>query len=388
MISNVKSGIYDNVVEIIGKTPIIRLKKIEEYFKVENEIYVKAEFLNPGGSIKDRIGKYILENAEVEGKIDKGSVIIEPTSGNTGVGLALYAISKGYKTVFTMPSKVSLEKELLLKALGAFIVRTPTDIKPEAPNSYYKVAEVIRNLIIKKQKFLNDNELSEIVSYVQQLVRENKLDKLQNILNEKVENALFAYIPNQYSNKYNPLTHYEFTAREVWEQFNGKIDYVFAGVGTGGTITGMSMYLKEVGTVKVVGIDPVGSIYNLVKNGMKIEEALKQAHTYLVEGIGEDIIPATVNLDLVDDIVVVNDQQSFSMTRFLAKAEGILAGGSSGSVLFGALKYLKEKNVKGKKVVLIFPDTGRNYLTKVYNDEWLLKHNLEIDDEKILEVLL
>ncbi|MBZ4650898.1 cysteine synthase family protein [Thermosipho sp. (in: thermotogales)] len=380
-------NVYDSITHVIGKTPVIRLNNIENYFNIDNEIYIKAEFLNPGGSIKDRIGKYILENAESEGKITKGTVIIEPTSGNTGVGLALMAINKGYKTVFTMPTKVSIEKELLLKALGAFTVRAPTNVAPDAPNSYYKIAEIIRNLIAKRQKFLNDNELSEIVSFVQNLINEEKIDELENILYEKIDNSYFAYIPNQYYNKYNPLTHYEITAREIWDQLNGDIDYLFAGVGTGGTITGISMYLKEISNVKVIGVDPVGSIYNLVKRGIPLEEALKHAHTYLVEGIGEDIIPATVDLELIDDIVVVNDQESFSMTRFLAKKEGILVGGSSGSVLFGALKYLKGNNIKNKKVVLIFPDTGRNYLTKVYNDEWLRKHNLETDDEKILEVL-
>ncbi|SHH23382.1 PLP-dependent cysteine synthase family protein [Thermosipho atlanticus] len=380
-------NVYDSITNIIGKTPIIRLNKIENYFNVNNEIYIKAEFLNPGGSIKDRIGKFILEKAKNEGKITEGTVIIEPTSGNTGVGLALTAINKGYKMVFTMPTKVSLEKEILLKALGAFIIRAPTEVAPDAPNSYYKVAEVVKILITKKQRFLNDEELSEIVSFVQSLVNEEKLDELQNILNEKIEDSIYAYIPNQYNNKYNPITHYETTAQELWEQFNGEIDYVFAGIGTGGTITGIAMYLKKVSNTKIIGIDPIGSIYNLVKHGMSVKEAVKHARTYLVEGIGEDIIPATVNLDLIDDIVVVNDQESFSMTRFLAKKEGILAGGSSGSVLFGTLKYLKEKNIRNKKVVLIFPDTGRNYLTKVYDDEWLLKHNLEIDDKKILEVL-
>jgi cystathionine beta-synthase len=382
-----KMGIYDDIVQTIGNTPLVRLRKIERYFGLKNELYAKVEFFNPGGSIKDRIGKYMIEGAKKEGKIVEGAVIIEPTSGNTGVGLALVAADEGYLTVFTMPDKMSIEKELLLKALGAFVIRTPTAVSPSDPNSYYKVAEAVRNLIWKKERAISREELREIVEYVQRLVREERLEELEAILEEKVEETPYAYIPNQYFNKYNPIAHYETTAREIWEQTNGEVDYLFAGIGTGGTITGIGRYLKERKDIKIIGVDPIGSIYNLVKKGTSLEEAVKRAHPYLVEGIGEDLLPDTVDLNLVDDIVVVNDQQAFAMTRFLARKEGILAGGSSGAALYGTIKYLKENGVEGKKAVVIFPDTGRNYLTKIFNDKWMLERGFEIDDEKVLEVL-
>ena len=295
------------------------------------------------------------------------------------MGLALVAADEGYLTVFTIPDKMSLEKEFLLKALGAFVIRTPTAVAPSNPNSYYKVAEAVRNLIWKKKRPVTREELKEIVEYVQKLVKEEKIDELRAILDEGVEETPYAYIPNQYFNKYNPLAHYESTAREIWKQTKGSINYLFAGIGR---------YIKEKRRdVKIIGVDPVGSIYNLVKKGMSLEEAVKKAHPYLVEGIGEDILPETVDLNLVDDIVVVNDQEAFAMTRFLARKEGILVGGSSGVALYGTIKYLKENGVKGKRVVIIFPDTGRNYLTKIFNDKWLLENGFETDDEKVLEGL-
>ncbi len=383
-----KMGIHNDIVQTIGNTPLVRLRKMERYFNLRNELYAKVEFFNPGGSIKDRIGKYMIEGAKREGKIVEGGVIVEPTSGNTGVGLALVAADEGYMTVFTMPDKMSTEKELLLKALGAFVIRTPTAVAPSDPNSYYRVAEAVRNLIWKKGRSISREELGEIVKYVQRLVDEERLDELRAILEEEVEETPYAYIPNQYFNKYNPLAHYETTAREIWEQTGGEMNYLFAGIGTGGTITGIGRYLKErKKDVRIIGVDPVGSIYSLVKGGMSLEEALKKAHPYLVEGIGEDILPETVDLSLVDGMVVVNDQEAFAMTRFLARKEGILAGGSSGAALYGTIKYLKENGVEGKKAVVIFPDTGRNYLTKIFNDEWMLENGFEIDDEKVLEVL-
>ncbi|WP_129409093.1 PLP-dependent cysteine synthase family protein [Marinitoga lauensis] len=378
---------FKNILDLIGKTPIVRLNKIEKFFNLKNELYAKIEYFNPGGSIKDRVGVYMLKSAENENKVNKDTIIIEPTSGNTGVGIALYALSKGNKLIFTMPSKISMEKEFLLKAYGAFVVRTPTEVTPDSPNSYYKIAEILRNLVWKRNKKLEINEIKEIVDYVQKLIDQNKIDKLKKILNEKTEPNIYAYIPNQYYNKNNPKTHYETTAREIWEQFNGKIDFIFSGMGTGGTITGISSFMKEKCEIKIIGVDPVGSIYNLVKKGVKLEEALKHAHSYFVEGIGEDIIPETIDLEAIDDIVVVNDQMSFSMTRFLSKNEGILVGGSSGAALYGTIKYLKENNINNKKVLVIFPDSGRNYLTKVFNDDWLIEHGFETNDEKILEVL-
>ncbi|NUU99863.1 cystathionine beta-synthase [Marinitoga sp. 1154] len=383
-----ETNLFENVLGLIGNTPSMRLKAIESYFNIENKLYAKIEYFNPGGSIKDRMGVYMLQKAREENMINSDTIIIEPTSGNTGVGLALYAIKYGNKLIFTMPSKVSLEKEYLLKAYGAFVVRTPTNVKPDDPNSYYSVSEVIKKLIWKKNKKIDILEIKNIVEYVQQLVNNNDLDKLKEILKEDIKPNIYAYSPNQYENKYNPESHYIITAKELWEQFDGKLDYIFAGVGTGGTITGISKYFKERSNTKIIGIDTVGSIYKLVKDGMDIKKALEHAHTYLVEGIGEDLIPETVDLDSIDDMVVVGDQESFSMTRFIAKKEGILVGGSSGAALFGTIKYIKDNNIKGKKIVIIFPDSGRSYLTKIFNDDWLIKNNIKINDEKILEVLL
>ncbi|SHE85432.1 cystathionine beta-synthase [Marinitoga hydrogenitolerans DSM 16785] len=382
-----KKNLYDNVLEIVGNTPALRLKKVESYFNLDNEVYAKIEYMNPGGSIKDRMGIYLLKMAEKNQLINKDTIIVEPTSGNTGVGLALYSTINGNKLIFTMPSKISKEKELLLKAYGAFVVRTPTNVKPDAPNSYYSVSKIIAKLIWKKNKKLTITEIEEIVIYVQNLVDTNNLEKLNNILKEDIKENLLAYIPNQYFNKYNPESHYRLTAQEIWSQFDGNLDYIFAGIGTGGTITGISKFFKERKEIKVIGVDPIGSIYYLIKNGMKLEKAIEKAHTYKVEGIGEDILPETINLNLIDDISVVNDQESFSMTRFLAKKEGILVGGSSGAALIGAIKYIKKNNIKRKKILVIFPDSGRGYLNKIFNNQWLIENNFEVDDEKILEVL-
>ena len=383
-----RNTVYENILELIGNTPLVKLNKVMDFFKLKCEVYAKLEFFNPGGSVKDRIGYYMIVKAKEEGKIVKGGVIIEPTSGNTGVGLALVSCVEGFLNVFTMPTKMSEEKELLLKSLGGFVIRTPTEVSPDDPLSYYKVAEAVRNLIWKKGRAVTREELNEIINYVQELVKAKDREKLNDILKENVNPNPYAYIPNQYFNKYNPLAHYETTAREIWEQTNGELDYLFAGIGTGGTITGIARYLKGKKDVKIIGIDPIGSIYNLVKKGVPVEEAKKRAHSYKVEGIGEDLLPDTVDLDLIDEIVVVGDQESFSMARLVARVEGILAGGSSGSALYGAIKYIKERGLVGKKVVVIFPDTGRNYLTKFYNDEWMLKNGFKVDDVSVLGDLI
>lgn len=379
----------NSIIEVIGNTPIVRLKNIERSFRLKSQLYAKLEFMNPGGSVKDRIGYYMILDAERKGLIEKGGVIIEPTSGNTGMGIALVSCVKGYKMVFTMPDKMSKEKELMLKAMGGHIIRTPTAVSPRDPLSYYRVAEVVRNLIWKRKKLVSDDELRGIVEMVQELVRDEDRESLMKILSEKVEPTPYAYIPNQYENPMNPQAHYETTAREIWEQMGGDVDFLFIGIGTGGTITGVSRFFKEKSPkTKVVGIDPVGSIYHLVKRGVPVEEAKKMVKTYKVEGIGEDIIPKTVDLDLIDEIVVVDDQRSFSMARLLAKTEGILAGGSSGSALYGAVKYLKENNIINKKAVVVFPDTGRNYLTKFYDDNWMRENGFETDDFKVLGELM
>ena len=379
--------VYDSILGAIGWTPLVRLDRLSKFFNLESTLYAKLELLNPGGSVKDRIAAYMLEGGEREGKIVQGGVVIEPTSGNTGIGLTLAANVKGYLVVLVMPRKMSLEKELLLRSLGALVVRTPTEAPPDSPLSYYKVAEAIRDIVWSKKGPVSRSELEDIVRYIQRLVDEGRTDKLEEILNAKVEETPYAFIPNQYFNPYNPIAHYETTAREIWLQTNGRIDYFFAGIGTGGTITGVGRYLKERRKVKVIGVDPEGSIFHLLKRGVELEEAKKMVHPYMVEGIGEDLIPGTVDLDVIDDIVVVNDQEAFSMARLLARLEGILAGGSSGAALYAAIKYLKQAGVKGRTAVVILPDTGRNYLSKIFNDEWMRENGFEIDDEKVLEAL-
>ncbi len=378
---------YESILGTIGRTPIVRLDRLAGFFNLDNELYAKLELMNPGGSVKDRIALYMVDAAEREGIIKRGAVLVEPTSGNTGIGLALVGALKGYRVVLVMPRKMSTEKELLLRAMGALVVRTPTEAPPDSPLSYYRVSEAIRNMVWSRGGPLPSGELRRIVEEVQRMVDEGDEEGLRAVLEMEVKPTPYAYIPNQYFNRYNPLAHYETTAREIWEQMEGRIDYLFAGIGTGGTITGIARFLKERGSARIVGVDPVGSIYHLVKSGVPVEDAKKAAHPYMVEGIGEDILPETVDLDLVDDIVVVDDQRAFSMARLLARLEGILAGGSSGAALYGAICYLKERGIRGARVVVILPDTGRNYLTKIFSDEWMEKNGFETDDEKVLEVL-
>ena len=377
---------YDNVLDLIGWTPLVKLSRVSSYFNLGgNELYAKLEMFNPGGSVKDRIAVYMLRKAEEERLIAKGAVIIEPTSGNTGIGLALASIVLGYNLVVTMPTKMSTEKELMLKALGAYVIRTPTEVSPDHPLSYYRAAEALRNLVWAKARRISKRELEEMVSYLQRVVNSRDTEEMERILSLDPAPTPYAYIPNQYYNKYNPLAHYETTAREIWIQTGGNVDYIFAGMGTGGTITGIARFFKAVkGDVKIVGVDPEGSIYHLVKKGMDPSEAQKHARTYKVEGIGEDFLPATIDLSLVDDVVVVGDQEAFSMARLLARLEGILAGGSSGAVLYAAVRYVKEHSIRDSRIVVILPDTGRNYLTKFYNDEWMLSNGFNINDEEVL----
>jgi len=381
-------NVFQSVMELIGGTPLLRLRNIEKYFGLDSILYAKLELYNPGGSVKDRIGFYMLRDAMEKGLIKKGGVVIEPTSGNTGIGLAIASAIYGFKCVFTMPTKMSLEKELMLKAYGGYVIRTPTEVTPDNPLSYYKVAEAIRNYICSLDRPINDVELRKFLDSIQTAINNRDTTLLKNLLNiEPIENG-YAYIPNQYFNPLNPLAHYETTGPEIWYQTSGEIDIFVAGMGTGGTITGVSRYLKSVKpSIRVVGVDPVGSVYHHLKRGLSLDDAVKLVSTYKVEGIGEDILPETIDLNLIDDVVVVDDQNSFSMARLVARLEGLLIGGSSGSALYGALKYIINNNISGKTVVVIFPDTGRNYLTKFYNDEWMVKNGFETDETVILKNL-
>lgn len=380
----------NTILDLIGNTPLVRLARLEKLTGIKSEVYAKLEYYNPGGSVKDRIGLYMIRGAVSEGLVDEGGVLIEPTSGNTGIGLALAAKEYGLTVVAVMPTKMSFEKEAILKALGAIIVRTPTSVSPDDPISYYNVAKVLRNLIwsLGRRPFREDIE--RIVSVVQEWIRSEDRASLLKALEMDVKPTPYAYIPNQYENKYNPLAHEETTARELLSQTGGRLDYVFAGMGTGGTITGIARYLKpRLGSrIKIVGVDPEGSIFHLVKKGMPVAEAQKLARTYKVEGIGEDIIPETIDLDLVDEIVVVDDARAFAMARLLARVEGLLAGGSSGAAVYAAVKYLKERRVRGKRAVVILPDTGRNYLSKFYDDGWMEENGFSTRDEEVLSDIL
>ena len=307
---------YDNILQLMGSTPLVRLPRLTRGLKPT--VLAKLEMLNPGGSVKDRIGIRMIEEAERRGLLKKGGTIVEPTSGNTGVGLAIAAAIKGYKAVFVMPDKMSQEKIALLKAYGAEVVITPTAVPRESPESYYSVA---------------DRLAKEIPGGFQ---------------------------PNQYFNQANPRTHYETTGPEIWQQTAGKIDYFVAGVGTGGTISGVAKYLKEQNpNVRIVGVDPEGSLYT----GDKVKP-------YKIEGIGEDFIPGTVDLSLIDEWVTVGDRDSFLMARRVVREEGILVGGSCGTAMVGALEVAKRVEAD-KLIVVLLPDSGRSYLSKVFNDAWM-----------------
>ncbi len=313
--------IHPNILDLIGNTPLVKLNSVTD--GINAQMVVKLEYMNPGGSVKDRIGITMIEDAEERGLLKPGGTIVEPTSGNTGVGLALAAQKKGYRLIFTMPDKMSEEKEEILRALGADVIITPTDVPPEDPKSYYSVAKRIL---------------------------------------EEEENS---FSPNQYFNENNPRTHYETTGPEIWRDTDGKITHFVAGMGTGGTITGVTRYLKEKNEkVKIVGVDPEGSLYHHEYNSTEGD-----VYPYHIEGIGEDFIPETIDLELVDEIVKVSDKEAFEMTRRLIREEGILCGSSSGAAVAGALK-LKGMNEDDLIVVLI-PDTARNYYSTLLNSQWL-----------------
>jgi cystathionine beta-synthase len=320
-------GPKENILAVVGNTPVVKLGRVSG--DVQAAVYVKLEFMNPGGSVKDRIALHLVSEAEESGRLKKGGTIIEPTSGNTGMALAMLAAVRGYKTIFTMPDKVSEEKRSLLRALGAEVILTPTSVSPDSPQHYVNVARR---------------------------------------LSEEIEGA---YMPNQYANGGNPEAHYRSTGPEIWEQMEGRIDAFAACIGTGGTISGTGRYLKEKkSSIAVVGVEPLGSIYYNRKYGTDYP-----LHPYLVEGIGEDFVPTTYDPGVVDEIVRVSDSQSFSMSRRLAREEGILAGGSSGAAVVGALEFLKHRD-DIKNIVVILPDTGRSYLSKFYSDEWMKSRGL------------
>jgi len=307
----------NSLLELVGNTPLLKLRTTTGGAKPL--VLAKVEYLNPGGSVKDRIALRMVEAAEASGELRPGGTIVEPTSGNTGVGLAIVAQEKGYHCVFVCPDKVSEDKRNVLKAYGAEVVVCPTAVAPEHPSSYYNVSD--------------------------RLVKE-------------IEGA---WKPNQYANENNPLSHYESTGPEIWEQTDGKVTHFVTGVGTGGTISGIGRYLKEKNPdVQIVGADPAGSVYS---GGT--------GRPYLVEGVGEDFWPSTYDRDIADRIIEVSDADSFSFTRRLAREEGLLVGGSSGMAAFAAVQLAHEVDDREAVIVVLLPDSGRGYLGKVFDDEWL-----------------
>ena len=312
--------ILNNILEAIGKTPIVKLNKIG--VELECNFMVKCEFFNSGGSIKDRIGYNMILDAENSGRIKPGDTLIEPTSGNTGIGMALAAAVKGYNMIITMPEKMSKEKEVILKALGAKIVRTPTEAPWDSPDSHIGVA--------KK-------------------------------LNNEIEDS---HILDQYSNLANPQIHYETTAEEIINDLDGNVDMVVMGVGTGGTITGVAKKLKEINpNIKIIGVDPHGSILG---GGTEI-------HSYKVEGIGYDFFPDVLDNNLIDEYIKVDDKNSFNMAKRLIKEEGLFIGGSSGSAVWAGIKAAKNLK-KNQNCLIILPDSIRNYLSGFVDDEWMEKN--------------
>jgi cystathionine beta-synthase len=313
----------DSVLDLIGNTPLVRSHKIAS--DVASNIYLKLEYLNPGSSVKDRPALQMIRDAESSGDLRAGGTIVEATSGNTGMGLAMAAANRGYKCIFVMPDKMSEEKIRTLRAVGARVVVCPTAVAPEDPRSYYQVAARL------------------------------------------ADEAPGGFLANQYHNPSNPRAHELTTGPEIWEQTNGEIDAFVSTMGTGGTITGCGRFLKSKNPgIQVVGVDPIGSLYyDYFKTGQ-----LTEAATYLVEGFGEDFLPSTMDFGVVDEVVRVSDQECFDVTRRLVREEGIFAGGSSGGALAGAIKYA-QRCVEPKNIVVIMCDSATRYLSKIFDDEWM-----------------
>ncbi len=315
---------FKRVEELIGRTPLVRLNRVTTGIKAI--VLVKMESINPGGSVKDRIGLTMVEEAERAGLLKPGGTIVEATAGNTGVGLALAAATRGYRCVFVLPDKMSRDKVDLLKAYGAEVVITRTDVPPDSPESYNGVADRLSR---------------EIPG---------------------------AFRPNQFTNQVNPMTHYQTTGPEIWEDTDEQVDVFVAGIGTGGTISGAGRYLKEKKpSLVVVGADPAGSILSgdLPK-------------PYKVEGIGEDFFPETYDRDVVDEMIRIKDQESFDMARRLTREEGLLAGGSTGTAVAAALKYAARFQEE-KVIVVMLPDTGRNYISSIYSDDWMEENDFTVE---------
>jgi len=322
-------SITSSIIDTIGGTPLIKLNKVTQ--NSPHTFLAKVEYFNPGGSIKDRIALSIIEAAEKRGEIKPGGTIVEATSGNTGIGLALVAAVKGYKCIFVLPEKMSEEKRALLRAYGAKVVITPNGLEPEHPLSHYSVAKKIA---------------------------------------DTTENSFYT---NQYHNMDNFDIHYKITGPEIWNQTGGQVDLYAAGVGTGGTLSGVAQFLKEKNPqVKILCVDPIGSIiHDLFYHGKVVEPP----GPYKVEGVGEDMLPDNCKLNLYDDVIKVSDQAAFDLTRQLVLEEGLLVGPSSGLILSGAIEYSK-KLTKPSNIVVVFPDSGKSYLSKAFNDKWMVDNGL------------
>mmetsp|Transcript_105279 Transcript_105279/g.234932 ORF Transcript_105279/g.234932 Transcript_105279/m.234932 type:complete len:436 (-) Transcript_105279:167-1474(-) len=333
--------ICDSALDLIGFTPMVRMSRLAKHLEVECELVAKCEFFNAGGSVKDRIGKRMVEEAEKSGQIKPGDVLIEPTSGNTGIGLCLTAALKGYKMIIALPQKMSGEKVNTMKCLGAEILRTPTEAAWDAKDSHL-------------------------------------------FLSQRLAKELNGHVLDQYKNPGNPLAHYEGTAEEIFEQTDGKLDYMVMSAGTGGTVTGTAMKLKEkMPNLKIVAVDPYGSI--LAKPEAVNESSPRTGHkklqAYHVEGIGYDFVPSVLNQDIVDYWVKTDDDESFAMGRNVVRHEGLLIGGSCGATMAGAYKFIRENNIgAGKRVGVLFADSSRNYMSKFMDDSWCSQNGFNMQD--------